>query len=278
MRAPDQLFDRMTKANTILCCGLDPDLRKLPYDVISHHRRDEDRVWEFAVGVVDAVAPHVCAFKVQKAFFDILPGGHDLLRRLIKYIHSHYPGILVIIDCKIGDIDNTMSTYIDNIFKLLNADGVVVNPYMGDDAIESFAAWGDKLVVVLAKTSNISGGVVQDVALANGNMLWEYMVDLIVNRWNTAGNLAPVISSTADIDLARVRRVIPDNMPVLLAGVGAQGGDLNSLKLLLNSQGLGVFVNSSRNILYVDSSESWRSSVEEAAINLKNILNRVRGL
>lgn len=277
VKAIEQLSARMKSENTLLCCGLDPDVGRLPVEVLARYACDEDRVCEFLQEVVDLTAPYVCAFKAQKAFFDKLPGGHDVLKDIVAYIHVSHPGIPVIVDCKIGDIGNTMSSYTENLFTSLNADGVVVNPYMGDDVFEPLAKWSDKMIVVLVKTSNPSGGIVQDVILSGGEKLWEHVLDLVVDRWNHSGNLVPVLSSTSNLDMANIRTHIPDTMPILLAGIGAQGGNYTNLHNLLNSQGIGVFVNSSRGILYPSSEQPWRLAIEQAAITLKDALNAAKG-
>lgn len=276
MNSNHQLLARMRTHNTLLCAGLDPDLSKLPRAVLKNSGSAEEKVLAFLQGAVDATGPHVCAFKAQKAFFDILPGGHDVLKEIVAYVHRTQPGVPVIVDCKIGDIDNTMAAYIDNLFGKIQADGIVVNPYMGDDVIEPLIELKDKSVIVLVKTSNISGGVVQDVRLHDGRMLWQYLLDLVVNRWNRNGNMIPVLSSTAGLDMNNIRPLVPDSMPILLAGVGAQGGSYEDLSKLLNLEGLGVFVNSSRGLLYPGASESWQAAIEMAAITMKEALNLTR--
>ncbi len=276
MIANQQLFARMREQGTLLCAGLDPDFSKLPRAVLEQPGSKEEKVLAFLQGAVDATGPHVCAFKAQKAFFDLMSGGHDVLKEIVHYVHRTLPGVPVIVDCKIGDIENTMAAYIDNLFGEIQADGVVVNPYMGDDVIEPLMELKDKSVVVLVKTSNISGGVVQDVRLHDGRMLWQYMLDLVVNRWNRNGNMIPVLSSTAGLDMNNIRPLIPNNMPILLAGVGAQGGSYQDLGKLLNSEGLGVFVNSSRGLLYPGASESWQTAVQMATVTTKEALNLER--
>lgn len=277
MRANEQILKRMRTHDTLLCCGLDPDLKKMPPEVIGGNTSDEEKVLAFLQGVVDITAQHVCAFKVQKAFFDVLTGGHGVLKKLISYIHASNPGIPIIIDCKIGDIENTMEAYIQNLFGLLQADGIVVNPYMGDDVMLPLVELADKSIVVLVKTSNPSGGIVQDVVLQDGQPLWRHMLNLVVNRWNRNENMVPVLSSTVGFDMDELRRLIPDKMPILLAGVGAQGGSYADLRKLLNSKGIGVFVNSSRGILYPQQSQqSWQNAVEKAAVELKEALNKER--
>lgn len=276
MKTNEQILKRMKSHNTLLCCGLDPDLKKMPFEIVGKNISDEDKVFEFLQSVVDITAPHVCAYKVQKAFFDVLSGGHDVLKKLIDYIHETHPGIPVIVDCKIGDIENTMTAYIENLFGLLKADGIVVNPYMGDDVMIPLIEFSDKSIVVLVKTSNPAGGIVQDVVLQNGTTLWHYMLELVVNRWNRNQNIIPVLSATVGLNIGEIRQIIPDTMPILLAGVGAQGGSYENLRSLLNSDGIGVFVNSSRDILYPKSQQHWQIAIEKAALGLKEALNNER--
>ena len=276
MKTNDQILERMKTHDTLLCCGLDPDLKKMPPEIIGRQTSDEDKVFEFLRGVVDVTASHVCAYKAQKAFFDVLAGGHDVLKKLIDYIHTSNPGIPVIVDCKIGDIENTMEAYIQNLFNSLHADGIVVNPYMGDDVLLPLVELADKAIVVLVKTSNPSSGVVQDVVLQNGQPLWRHILDLVVNRWNRNENMIPVLSSTVGLNMAEIRPLIPDEMPILLAGVGAQGGNYADLRNLLNYENVGVFVNSSRGILYPQSRELWLIAIEKATIELKESLNNER--
>lgn len=276
MKTNDQILERMKSHNTLLCCGLDPDLKRMPPEIIGRKTSDEEKVFEFLRGVVDVTASHVCAYKAQKAFFDVLAGGHDVLKKLIDYIHTSHPGIPVIVDCKIGDIENTMEAYIRNLFGSLQADGIVVNPYMGDDVVLPLTELTDKAIVVIVKTSNPSGGIVQDVTLQNGQPFWRHVLDLVVNRWNRNTNMIPVLSSTVGLNMAEIRPLIPDGMPILLAGVGAQGGNYADLRNLLNSEGVGVFINSSRGILYPQSRQPWRIAIEKAAVELQEALNNER--
>lgn len=273
MTALDKLRSNMSE--TLLCCGLDPDLTKLPEEIRHRKISDEEKVFEFMKGVINVTAPHVCTYKAQKAFFDLMSGGHDLLREIIAYVRKVNPMIPVILDCKIGDIDNTMDVYLENIFGRLAADGVVINPYMGEEVMSPFINFPDKAVVVLAKTSNPGGASVQDLVLSSGYPLWMNVLDQIVNKWNVADNLVPVVSSTAGLDMAYTRTLIPDEMPILLAGVGAQGGTYNGLGLLLNSQRSGVFVNSSRGLLYPPrlKGEQWQDAVLRVTLSLKNDLD-----
>lgn len=276
--AKEMLFQRMIQHNTLLCCGLDPDLRRFPSEILAQSGTEEEKTLQFLQGVVDVTAEHVCAYKPQKAFFDLLPGGHDVLKNIIAYIHMQQTGIPVIVDCKVGDIDNTMDAYIRNILDIMGADGIIVNPYMGDDVVQSVANLSDRLTVVLVRTSNPGSSIVQDALMVDDRALWQHMLNFAVNRWNTNGNIAVVLSAIAGMDLAAVRTVIPDGMPILWAGVGAQGGSYADLRFLLNSQKSGVFVNSSRGILYPDNPAGmpWQEAVRNAAKELKDKLNEQR--
>lgn len=270
---------RMQATNSLVCVGLDPDLSKMPVEITQSSQSPENKIYSFLCTIIDITAPHACSFKIQKAFYDELNNGHQLLKDVIAYIHTNHPGIPAFVDCKIGDIDNTMKAYMQNLFENLQADGVVINPYMGDDVLEPFMEDPKKVAIVLIQTSNPSAKVVQELRLEDGQPLWSKMLDLTVNRWNKHKNLIAVLSSNADIrNYEAVRALIPQDMPILLAGIGTQGGNHQVLKQLLNNEGRGVFVNSSRGILYpyTPNDPLWRKSVEQAVIELKDVLNSIR--
>ncbi len=194
-----KLFRAMEANGSLACVGLDPDPKKMPKSIKSSN--ESVRVGNFLSEVISITAQSVCCYKAQKAFFDGLTGGHELLKETIEIVHDQYPLLPVFVDCKIGDIDNTMDAYLDNLFGKLDADGIVVNPYMGDEVIHAISKYPDRAGIVLVKTSNPGGAIVQDALMQDGRPVWEYILDLVVNRWNTACNLIPVISSTAGLDL-----------------------------------------------------------------------------
>lgn len=276
MRDVKRLFEN-TK-NTPVCAGVDPDLAKiLQYELFSGkaQRRPEDTLYDYLQLYIKSVAPHISAFKAQKAFFDLYSGGHDLLEQVVKDVHTHYPHIPVILDCKIGDIDNTMTAYVDNIFGKLDCDGVVVNPYMGGDVLKEVSNLNDKIICVLCKTSNESGGIVQDEVLANGDPLWMHILKLSMNKWNVSGNIVPVISSVEDKSLLQqARLIIPESTPILFAGVGAQGRQQSDINYLLNREGNGVFVNSSRGLMYpsIKPGQELEDAISDATLSLKKSL------
>lgn len=279
MNALTELSRNMTNNNTLCCCGLDPDISRFPNEILGMSGSDEEKAYAFLTEVIRVTAPYVCAYKAQKAFFDSFVGGHNLLKEVVKYAHEQFPGIPLIVDCKIGDTKNTMQAYLKNLLVNADVDGIVVNPYMGDDVLEPFKDFPDKMAVVLVRTSNPGASIIQDMLTASGKQLWEVVLDLTINRWNTAGNMVPVISSTAQMNLQLVRNAIPDSMSILFAGVGEQGGDESGVSLLLNSKRSGVFVNSSRSILYAPShgEQLWQEAVTDAVIRLRNLLNKHRG-
>lgn len=277
----DNLAEQMRDKNTLVCVGLDPDPQKLPTEILNLHGLSiEEKTLIFLQNIIDITADHVCAYKIQKAFFDTYNDGHKLLQDTIDYIHTKHPGIPVFVDCKIGDTDNTMQAYMHNLFDLLKADGAVINPYMGDDVFEPFQLDDRKVGIVLVQTSNPNAKIVQEVELKNGKQFWEYMLSLTVSRWNKNHNLIPVLSSNSDnVDFKAVRKTIPQDMPILLAGVGLQGGNPQVVKDLLNDKGTGVFVNSSRGILYPYEQDDpkWKSAVLKAVLALKQTINKMRG-
>ena len=277
-KAVELLRRAMVRNNSLACCGLDPDISKMPTSLTELCGPEEVKVSLFLREIIDLTGPHICAYKVQKAMFDRFHAGHKLLVDTVAYAHERYPDVPVFIDAKVGDIENTMAAYLGNVFDDVRADGLVVNPYMGDDVLRPFASIPDKAGIVLVKTSNPGANIVQDVLLQDGSPYWMYILKLVAQRWNEAANLIPVLSSTTDTDMTDVRKLIRDEMPILFAGFGAQGGTLKQFRQLLDSTGGGVFVNSSRGILYPynPTEAKWRQSVEGAVIEFKETLNKER--
>lgn len=275
-----KLDTRILSTNSLVCVGLDPDLSKMPLSITqATDKTDEEKTYSFLTHVIDITAPHACSFKLQKAFYDTFDRGHELLRDTINYIHTNYSDIPVFVDCKIGDTDNTMLAYMHLLFDDMKADSIVINPYMGDDVLEPFMNDSKKSAIVLVQTSNPRSKIVQEIITASGKQLWEEMLDLTLNRWNTQNNLILVLSSNTDAShYGSIRQQIPQDVPILLAGIGLQGGNPIVLKKLLNDNNRGVFVNSSRGITYPyeqDNTE-WQTAVLNAVIELKDMLNAIR--
>jgi orotidine-5'-phosphate decarboxylase len=268
----------MKEASSLVCVGLDPDVAKMPLSITQSGKFIEDNVFDFLSQVVDITAEHACCYKVQKAFFDQYGQGHLLFNRVIAYLHERHPEIPVFADCKIGDIDNTMLAYMDRLFVEAGVDGVVINPYMGDDVFTPFLQDPKKVALVLVQTSNANATVLQNLVLKNDKKLWEEILDLTLNRWNKNGNMILILSSNSTEDYSLIREKIPQDTPILLAGIGSQGGNPEIMKQVLNANKRGVFVNSSRGILYpyAPSNENWQAEVLKAVIELKQTLNNLR--
>jgi orotidine-5'-phosphate decarboxylase len=275
----DNLNRGMKEKDTLVCVGLDPDPSKIPLEIMQLDLPQTQRIFLFLSQVVDITADHVCAYKLQKAFYDDLEGGDELLAKTVGYIQNRHQEIPVFVDCKIGDTENTMNAYMHHLLDHIKADGIVVNPYMGDDVFQPFYQRPDKVALVLVQTSNPKAKVIQELKLSSGELLWERILQLTLNRWNQCQNLIPILSSnTEDYDYQSLRKMIPDQTPILLAGIGAQGGSLSVLRDLLNRNKAGVFVNSSRGILYsynVDS-KNWRDRILEETLKLKKQMNEIR--
>ena len=274
------LNSAVVQHKSLVCCGLDPDMSKMPKEVTESSESDEMKIFKFLREVIELTAHHVSVYKLQKAFFDILPNGKNLLKEVINYIHAEHEDIPVIVDCKIGDIENTMRTYIDLLFKDIGADAIVVNPYMGDEVLLPFRDLKEKAAVVLVRTSGSGSDIIQNIITSDGKRLWMTILDLIVERASQNRNLMPVISTAGDVDFKYVREKVPVDMTVFLAGFGAQGGSLDKLPEILNSDGNGAIINSSRGILYPYSPEnrSWRIAIENSVIRMKDHINSRRGL
>jgi len=275
----EKIDNAIIQSNSLVCVGLDPDISKMPLCLVNKDISDEEKVFTFLMQIIDITASHACAFKIQKAFYDQFDLGHALLKETVQYIKNNYPHIPVIIDCKIGDTDNTMLAYMHLLFEDIQADAVVVNPYMGDDVLEPFMQDQHKGAVVLVQTSNPRAQIVQEITSINNIPLWQEILHLTLNRWNVNNNLILVLSSNANLsNYEAIRQQIPQNVPILLAGIGLQGGNPIILKQLLNENNRGVFVNSSRGILYPydRNNNNWHIEVLNAVVELKNMLNTIR--
>ncbi|HVC58657.1 MAG TPA: orotidine-5'-phosphate decarboxylase [Candidatus Acidoferrales bacterium] len=280
----DLLDKAMVKNKSLVCCGLDPDIAKMPYEMMPYSsstwqpRMVEEKVLEFLKAVVDITSPHVCSYKLQKAFFEQFYSSNKILADTINYIKTKYPSLPVILDSKVGDIDNTMGAYTQTAFNKLGVDAMVINPYMGSDVLQPFQNMPTKGAIVLVKTSNPGGAELQDIITSNGKPLWMETLELAVKKWNGANNIIPVISTTAGIDFGMIRQIIPDTMPIFLAGFGAQGGELSDFDKILDSRGRGAIINSSRHILYPynRNNENWRSEIEKSVVDMKIHINSLR--
>ena len=256
--------------NSLVCVGLDPEPAKFP----AYLRDDPDAVFTFCAAIVDATADLVCAFKPQIAHFAALR-AEETLERLIAHIHDKHPGVPVILDAKRGDIGSTAQHYATEAFDRYRADAVTVNPYLGRDSIQPFLDRADKGVVLLCRTSNPGGADFQ--ALDCGGLpLYLRVAETIARDWNTHGNCVLVTGATWPEELGKVREVV-GNMPLLVPGIGAQGGDVEAvLRHGLTGDASGLLISSSRAILYADNGAGFAQAARAAATALRDSINSHR--
>ena len=257
-------------AHSLVCVGLDPDLARLP----AHLPRNAEGVLAFHRAIVDATHELVCAYKPQVAYFAAL-GMEDALAGTIEYIRERAPRVPVILDAKRGDIGSTAEQYAREAFERYGADAVTVNPYLGGDTLQPFLRHTDRGVVVLCRTSNPGAGDFQDLEIG-GRPLYELVAERAARDWNGAGNCLLVVGATWPRQLARVRELVGD-MPLLVPGVGAQGGDVEALvRAGRTGSGTGLLVNSSRAILYASRDADFAQAARAATDDLRRQINRHR--
>lgn len=242
------------KAGKHLCVGLDPVLDRIPD--CAHKDNVANTIISFNASIVGATMGSVCAYKPNTAFYESLgPVGWVVLRETIRYIHKHAPGVPVILDFKRGDIGNTNAHYAKLAFEYLKADAVTVHPYLGHLAMEPFLDYKDKGIIVLVLTSNPGADEFQDILLNDddGYHLSDQVASSVSCIWNYNGNCCVVAGATCPGGLGRVRLIVGDDIPILIPGIGAQGGDLEATVAAgKNSRGNGMIINSSRGIIFAD--------------------------
>ncbi|MEO8886657.1 MAG: orotidine-5'-phosphate decarboxylase [Mucilaginibacter sp.] len=267
----------MIRLNTLVCVGLDPIISLIPIS-INKYEKLEDRIFDFLKTVIEVTADHCCAYKIQKAFFDEFDFGLILLKRIVLFIKSECPKKIIIIDCKIGDVEHTLSAYTKNLFSNIGADAIVVNPYMGNEIFDCFKKYPEKLFLVLVRTSNPGAAVIQDLKLTSGEKLWQFILKILVEKWRDLPNCIPVLSLNDVKQFAYIRTVIPDSMTIFYAGYGAQGKGITGLNSLINTQGYGLLVNSSRGILYSNDEKSmdWKNEILKNVTKMKVGLNSIK--
>jgi orotidine-5'-phosphate decarboxylase len=266
----EQLKGAWARNDSLVCVGLDPELERFPARLSGQ----PSPIFQFNRAIIDATADLVCAYKPQFAHYAAYE-AEDQLERTIEYIHQHHPGIPVILDSKRGDVGNTAQRYALEAFERYGADAVTVNPYLGTDSLEPFLSYEDRGVIVLCRTSNPGAGDLQDLE-TGGRKLYEVVAHLAATRWNSRGNCALVVGATYPKELAQVRALTGD-MPFLVPGVGAQGGDVRAV--VSNGQtaaGDGLMISSSRAILYAASDETWIEAARAATCKLRDQINQCR--
>jgi orotidine-5'-phosphate decarboxylase len=266
----EQLARAWERSDSLACVGLDPEIERFPRRIAA----EPAPIFRFNKAIIDATADLVCAYKPQFAHYAAY-GAEDQLERTIEYIHESHPGVPVILDAKRGDVGDTAERYAIEAFERYGADAVTVNPYLGGDALEPFLRHAAKGVVILCRTSNPGARDLQDCVIGQ-RKLYQVVAELAAQRWNSRGNCLLVVGATYPRELAEVRALVGD-MPLLVPGVGAQGGDVaQAVQNGQTAQGTGLIVSSSRGILYASAGEDFASAARAATQQLRGQINSSR--
>jgi len=196
---------------------------------------------------------------------------------ICEYIKKYYPHLPIILDSKRGDIGTTAEHYAKEAFERYRADAITVNPYMGFDSIEPYLSWEEKGVIILCRTSNMGGSDLQFATLQDGTPLYLHVARLVAEKWNRTGQCGLVVGATFPEEIAKVRQVVGADMPLLIPGIGAQGGDVfNTVVAGCNAEREGVLINSSRAILYASAGADWKEAATKMAMNTRDEINQAR--
>ncbi|MGL4332411.1 MAG: orotidine-5'-phosphate decarboxylase [Bacteroidales bacterium] len=265
-----QLFENIRKKGSFLCVGLDTDVKKIP----QHLLNEEDPIFAFNKAIIDATADLCVAYKPNLAFYESLGvQGWIAFEKTVKYIKENYPDQFIIADAKRGDIGNTSEMYARSFFDHLDIDSVTVAPYMGEDSVKPFLIYPEKWVIVLALTSNKGSKDFQFMEDANGERLFEKVLKTTQN-WATEDQMMYVVGATQGQMFEDIRKYAPNHF-LLVPGVGAQGGSLQEVvKYGINST-CGLLVNSSRQIIYADSTERFAEAAREESQKLQKEMNEL---
>ncbi|HLX01466.1 MAG TPA: orotidine-5'-phosphate decarboxylase [Trinickia sp.] len=266
----ETLTSAWQRTHSLLCVGLDPEPAKFPGALANR----PDAIFDFCRAIVDATAPYASAFKPQIAYF-AAHRAEDQLEALIAHIHERHPGLPVILDAKRGDIGSTAEQYAREAFVRYGADAVTVNPYMGFDSVEPYLAHPGKGVIVLCRTSNPGGSDLQFLE-TGGRPLYQVVAQLAADKWNASGQLGLVVGATFPKEIEIVRQIVGD-MPLLIPGIGAQGGDVEAtVRAGRTAAGTGMMINSSRAILYAGKGDDFAAAAARAAQETRDRINAYR--
>lgn len=247
MSFQEKLDAVVAKNNSLLCVGLDSDFEKIP----ELFKKSEQPLFEFNTSIIDKTSPIVCAYKPNSAFYEARGAdGIAELKKTCDYIRENHPDIPIILDAKRADIGNTNNGYAQFAFEYLGADAITIQPYPGSAALQPFLDISDKGIIVWCKASNPGSGEFQDIKVAGGLTLSEYIAQQVVKKWNTKNNCLLVVGATYPEELVSIRKIAGD-MTFLVPGIGVQGGDVEkTVKAGLNSKKAGMIINSSRGIIF----------------------------
>jgi orotidine-5'-phosphate decarboxylase len=272
----DRVLAAQARAGSMLCVGLDPDPSRFP----GPWRGDARRIHDFCAAIVDATHDLACAFKPQIAYF-AAHRAEDQLESLLAHVRAVAPDVPVILDAKRGDIGSTAEQYAREAFERYRADAVTLSPFMGRDSVEPYLAYPGRGAILLCRTSNPGGDDLQAQRLASGELLYERIARLAAGPWNDSGQLGLVVGATYPAELRRVRELAP-GLPLLVPGVGAQGGDAQAtVQAAWRGDAAGrtqgpLIVNSSRAVLYASGGDDFAAAARAAARATRDVLEAAR--
>ena len=277
----EKIERRWESVNSMAGVGLDPDVSRIPGEIwdITGRENIADGIFLFNKRIIDVTAPYVVDFKINSNFYQGVE-GRDALARTFAYLKHTYPDIVRIYDGKFADVGHTSEQIATEVFERIDADAILLNPYLGFDGIEPFTRHADKLSILCVNTSNPSASDIQELVLADGTILWRRVLDIAMNNWNKNGNIIPVLSATHSGNLSGIRSAIGQR-PILLAGIGVQGGDIEAtLEDCLNDDKFGVMISSSRAILYpeIAEGETYFHASERAIKELRDSINAAKSV
>jgi orotidine-5'-phosphate decarboxylase len=270
MKFTDTLAAAAARHDSMLCVGLDPEPAKFP----PAWRNDAARIYDFCSAIVDATKDLVCAFKPQIAFF-AAQRAEDQLERLLAHIRRVAPGVPVILDAKRGDVGSTAEQYAREVFERYQADAVTLSPFMGLDSIEPYKRYDGRGLILLCRTSNPGGSELQAQRLQSGELLYERIARLAAGEWRSGGQMGLVVGATYPQEIARVRELAP-TLPLLIPGIGAQGGDAAATVRAGWRPGAPIIVSLSRAVLYAGSGDDFASAARRAAQATRALLQQAR--
>ena len=269
-----QIIDNIARKGSFLCVGLDTDLKKMPQHIIANSATTAEAIFTFNKAIIDATAPYCVAYKPNLAFYECFGiEGWQAFEQTVQYIKANYPDQFIIADAKRGDIGNTSAMYARTFFEGTQVDALTIAPYMGEDSVTPFLTYPGKWAVLLALTSNKGSHDFQLTADTEGERLFERVLR-VSQQWGTDEQMMYVVGATQGKLFEDIRRIAPSHF-LLVPGVGAQGGSLEEVCRYGMTPRCELLVNSSRGIIYADSTEDFAKVAGEKARELQEQMQKL---
>ncbi len=275
-----KLNRRIDQVNSCVCVGLDAVYPKIPQFLKKQNKDKAKTIFKFNQAIIDQTHDLVCAYKPNLAFYEAMgAAGWAALKQTVDYIHQLDKNIITVADAKRADIGHTNQAYAASIFDYFAFDALTVHPYLGSEALEPLLSRKNKGIIVLCRTSNPGAAEFQDLEISlnsKSTPLYEYLAQQVKNHWNQHNNCALVVGATYPEELAKIRKIVND-MPLLIPGVGSQGGDIQkTVRAGQDNQGSGMIINSSRSIIFASSDKDFAQAARSKTNQLKQNINQHR--